>query len=128
MLRPGGRAAILDSDWGTLVVEPGDADVLRRVSQSFFDGSPNPFSGRRLRGLLRTAGLHVDADVGSSSYVLPQVMLRDAAMAGPAIERAIAGGTLTPEEAEGLRSALREAADRGTAFMAVTMFAVVARR
>src|SRR4051794_2667193 len=75
VLRQGGRAAVLDSDWGTMLIEPGDAEVVRRVNQAFWDVAVNPFAGRRLRPLLRAAGLEVDDEVGSSAYVLPEPML-----------------------------------------------------
>jgi SAM-dependent methyltransferase len=128
VLRPGGRAAVLDSDWGTMLVEPGEPDLVRRVNQAFWDVTPNPFSGRRLRAMLRSAGLEVEPDIGSSAYVLPEQMTRDGAMMGLALRRAVASGSVSADEAETFVGRLREAADQGTSFMAVTMFAVVARR
>ena len=128
VLRPGGRAAVLDSDWGTMLVEPADPDVVLRVNRAFWDANPNPFAGRRLRALLRGAGLEVDADVGSSAYVLPEEMTRTGAMLAMGVQRALRAGTITAEEGEMLVSGLAAASDAGTAFMSVTMFAVVARR
>jgi ubiquinone/menaquinone biosynthesis C-methylase UbiE len=128
VLRPEGRAAVLDSDWGTMLIEPGDADVVRRVNEAFWDTAPNPFAGRRLRALLRAAGLEVDDEVGSSAYVLPEPMLAGGAMAVPALRRALAAGTVTQAEADAFLADLREASERGAAFMSVTMFAVVGRR
>lgn len=128
VLRPGGRAAVLDSDWGTMLVEPGDADVVRRVCEAFWDASPNPFSGRRLRALLRGAGLEVDMDVGSSAAVMPDEMARNGGMTLQGIRRAVRAGTVTEPEATTYLTGLREAVGHGTAFMSVTMFAVVARR
>lgn len=126
VLRPGGRAAVLDSDWGTMLVEPGDPDLLSKINQAFWDMSPNPFSGRRLRALLRGAGLEVSDDVGSSAAVMTDAMTRGGAMAGQAVRRALQAGTITQAEADAFSTGLREATDRGTAFMSVTMFAVVA--
>jgi SAM-dependent methyltransferase len=128
VLRPGGRAAVLDSDWGTMLIEPGDPDVVRSINQAFWDANPNPFSGRRLRALLRGAGLTVDADVGSSAPVMPDELTRGGAMAGQAVQRARQAGTVTAAQAEAFTTGLRDATDAGTAFMSVTMFAVVARR
>jgi SAM-dependent methyltransferase len=128
VLRPGGRAAVLDSDWGTMLVEPGDEDLQRRVDHAFREASPNPFSGRRLRALLRGAGLEVDTDVGSSAFVLGEEMIRQGGLAAQGLQRAVRAGTVTPAEAEAFLAHLRAAAEQGTAFMAVTMFAVVGRR
>lgn len=127
VLRPGGRAAVLDSDWATMVVEPADPDVLRRVNQRFWDASPNPFSGRRLRGLLRDAGLVVDPDIGSSASVMPDAALREWGSAWPALSDAVRSGAVSAAEAETWARCLRAAVDRGSAFASVTMFAVVAR-
>ena len=128
VLRPGGRAAVLDSDWATMLVEPGDPDVLLRVSRAFWDASPNPFAGRRLRALLHGAGLEVDPDVGSSAYVLPDEITRGGAMLAVGIRRALQEGAITTAEGEALVAGLAAATDAGTAFMSVTMFAVVAGR
>lgn len=128
VLRPGGRITVLDSDWATSVMHPGDPDVVARYQAASWTQWPNPFSGRLLRGQLRAAGLDVDPDIGSSALVMPDEALRGGgiiAMAGPS---ALASGALTQEEVDGLVADLTAAVDRGDAFVSVTMFAVVARK
>jgi SAM-dependent methyltransferase len=56
--RPGGRVALQDQDFGMLAVTHPDRDLTDRI----LDGVPRhiyeePYSGRRLPGLLREAGL-----------------------------------------------------------------------
>jgi ubiquinone/menaquinone biosynthesis C-methylase UbiE len=128
VLRPGGRAVLLDTDWGTSIVSPGDPDVVRRYHEALCAGFANPFSGRRLRWLLAAAGLEVDADTGSSAAVFPDAMLAEGAMIGSFVEQGVEKGALTADEAQGLVEQVRAAALRGEAFMAVTMFAVVGRK
>jgi len=56
VLRPGGRIALIDTDWATAILHPADPDVLRRMVDYFLSESANPFSGRQLRGLLAVEG------------------------------------------------------------------------
>ena len=75
VLAPGGRAAILDTDWGTAVSRVGDPDVQRRVNEASWRRMANPFAGRHLRAQLQRAGLVVRPDIGSSALLLPDEMM-----------------------------------------------------
>lgn len=127
VLRPGGRVALLDSDWATSITHPGDPDVIERYQSVMFRQWPNPFSGRRLRGHLVRAGLEVDPDVGSSALVLPDEPLHREGMVGMAAGAAVAAGVVTQAELDRLFADLDAAAERGEAFLSVTMFAVIGR-
>ncbi|MFY9913814.1 MAG: methyltransferase domain-containing protein [Nocardioidaceae bacterium] len=102
ILRPGGRVAIIDSDWGSAIMHPGDPDVVRRLQVFMWGDWANPFSGRRLPRLLTAAGLSVDPDIGSQATILPQQV----AGAAPMIEQSTAGAV-----AEGAISADERASD-----------------
>jgi SAM-dependent methyltransferase len=128
VLRPGGRVALLDSDWATAITHPADPDVLERYRAFSLTQWPNPFSGRLLRGQLQSAGLSVDPDIGSSAIVLPDEALRDGGMITAGGPAAVQAGAITQAELDGLVSGLAAAATRGEAFVSVTMFAVVGRR
>jgi SAM-dependent methyltransferase len=80
VLAPGGRAAVVDSDWATAVVRPGDPDVHRRLNEAMRRRTPNPFAGRNLRVQLQAAGLVVDADIGSTALVMPDEFLAQPVM------------------------------------------------
>jgi len=118
VLAPGGRVAITDSDWGSSVLSVGDPDVVRRLNEVFWRQMHNAFAGRHLRAQLTRAGLVVDADIGSTAVILPDEMLADPQLLRMNAEAAVDEGALTAEEA----------AARGEAFFAVTMFSVVGRR
>ncbi|MGW5658429.1 methyltransferase domain-containing protein [Streptomyces humi] len=123
VLRPGGRVALLDTDWGTTLLHPGEPEVVRALTSAALNGA-NPYSGRRLVGQLSAAGFVVD-DRGS------QALLQDhRTVAWPLIrmlgEAAVRTGALTAEQRDTLYADLTEAAGRGGLHMSVTMFGVVA--
>jgi SAM-dependent methyltransferase len=128
VLRPGGRAVVIDSDWASAVARPADPDVLRRYNESMWRRMPNPFAGRDLRTQLQAAGLVVDADIGSTAVVFPDALLADPVMLRVNCGQAVQEGALTPAEADRFVAEFMHAAQRGEAFLAVTMFAAVARQ
>jgi SAM-dependent methyltransferase len=128
VLRPGGRVALLDSDWATGITHPADPEVLERYRAFQLTQWANPFSGRRLRGQLVAAGLVVDPDVGSSALVLPDEALREGGMIGMSGPAAVEAGAVTQDELDALVSGVSAAAAHGEAFVSVTMFGVLGRR
>lgn len=128
VLRPGGRVAVLDSDWATSIVHPGDPEMLDRYRAFQRTRWPNPLSGRLLRGQLLAAGFEVDPDIGSSALVMPDEAVRGGGMMALSAADAVASGAVTRAELDGLFAGLDAAVDRGDAFVAVTMFAAVGRR
>ncbi|TIC87382.1 methyltransferase domain-containing protein [Nocardioides sp. GY 10113] len=126
VLKPGGRAAVLDSDWATAVAAPGDPELHQKRMRAMLSTTPNPFAGRHLRRQLRTAGLDVDPDIGSAALV-PDDQL-GAVMSELSIVRAVETGDLTDDEAERLRREFVSALERHEAFLSVTMFSVIGRK
>ena len=125
---PGGRVALLDSDWATGIAHPGDPDVLDRYRTFSWTRWPNPFAGRLLRGQLRAAGFAVDPDIGSSALVLPDEAVRGGGMLALTAADAVDAGAVTREELDAVIADLEVAVDRGDAFVSVTMFAAIGRR
>jgi ubiquinone/menaquinone biosynthesis C-methylase UbiE len=60
LLRPGGRLALFELDYGATMLAPGSADagVLDTVEDALFASLPQPLAGRRIPGLLGAHGLH----------------------------------------------------------------------
>lgn len=127
VLRPAGRAAIIDSDWGSAIMHPGDPDVVRRVQSHQWAGWANPLSGRRLPQLLHESGLVLDPDIGSQAVILPQEVAARAPMIAQSTA-AVAEGVITAEERATLLDDLARAGAEGWAMVSVTMYAVVARK
>lgn len=126
VLAPGGRVAILDSDWATAVTTPGDPDVVRRLQETMWARTPNPFSGRYLRAWLRRAGLEVDPDIGSAAMVLSDDMLPF--LTRNLLDEALEARAVTSAEADAHEQETLAAMASGEAFMSVTMYAAIATK
>jgi SAM-dependent methyltransferase len=124
VLRPGGRIALIDTDWATAIIHPADPGVLHRMVDYFLGQSANPYSGRRLRGLLAGAGLEITGET-ASTWIESQEGARQGFVAMMHLN-ALQGGVITPTEAEAFARGLHDAADRGAFHMSLTMYAVSA--
>lgn len=126
VLRPGGRVALLDTDWATTILHPGDPEVVAALLGLALRTAANPYAGRKLLGELTTAGLVVD-DIGSQALVQ-----QPGAPSWPLIrglgESAVQTGLITAEQRDGLYADLAAAAEQGSLHMSVTMFGVLAHR
>lgn len=123
VLRPGGRVLLVDSDWRTSIIHPGAPQILDRLTTAMLSETPNPTSGRRLRGLLAAAGFVID-DMGSEAVIWDEPIAR--VMAAEMGERAVARGVLTEEERAELTADLDAGIASGDFHVSVTMFAVLA--
>ena len=126
VLRPGGRVALLDTDWATTILHPGDPETVAAITSGALDAAADPYSGRKLVGRLTAAGLVID-DRGS------QALLQDhTSVAWPLIrmlgESAVRRELITEEQRDLLYADLTEAAEQGALHMSVTMFGAVAHR
>jgi len=59
VLRPGGRLALFELDYGATILAPGSADatVVERAEETMFASLPQPLAGRLLPGLLAARGM-----------------------------------------------------------------------
>ncbi|MBU3060332.1 methyltransferase domain-containing protein [Nocardia sp. NEAU-G5] len=126
VLRPGGRVVVMDSDWGTAIVHPGNRQVVQAVIDTLTTNTTNPFSGRRLPGLLRQAGLVID-EVGSHALVQDS-SIGAGALVARVSAMAVARGAITEEQREKLLADLEAGAESGDIHLSVTMFAVLAHK
>ncbi|MDG2277070.1 MAG: methyltransferase domain-containing protein [Pseudomonadales bacterium] len=53
---PGGRAHVIDSDWGFLVVEPWSTETITEFFKAASPAFREPYIGRRVAGALKNAG------------------------------------------------------------------------
>jgi SAM-dependent methyltransferase len=132
VVRPGGRIALIDSDWSTLRLDVGDDAVAAVVHEAMRveRGRPSHVGGR-LGALVRSAGLG-DVVETSATHIWAQWDPDDApAPAGCFSMRSLAddlvsASQLDRAEADRFVATIHEAARRGRFSMALTMFGVVA--
>ncbi len=67
VLKPGGRALILDTDWDTLIWHTHDIERMRRILQTFEGHCSHPRLPRTLTSQLLTTGFQVESQ---SVYVI----------------------------------------------------------
>jgi SAM-dependent methyltransferase len=115
--RPGGCVVVVDTDWGTSQTNSPDPHLEQRLMQFAAEHRlRNPYSGRRLYGLLRKAGL---TDVIAEPYLFG---ITDFNLAmhvqnwGGFTSAALQAGAVTQEEVEGYLADLEAGAASGTFF------------
>ncbi|WP_459545127.1 methyltransferase domain-containing protein [Nocardia sp. X0981] len=122
VLRPGGRALLIDSDWQTAILHPGDPEVVGRMTAAMLEATPNAKSGRSLRGLLVAAGFEID-DMGSEAVIWDPTTVRP--MFDQLGRSALARGVVTEQELTDLTARIDEGLAVGDYLLSVTMFAVL---
>lgn len=123
--RPGGRVVLMDTDWGTRSVDTPEVELERRIARVLTERClDNGYSGRRLYGLMRGAGIpspEVDlVPLHTTDYDLWRLLSR----MEMAFEVAVAEGVMTDEEVRRLDASFREKHAAGT-FFASTMVMMV---
>ncbi|MFG1819489.1 methyltransferase domain-containing protein [Kribbella sp. NPDC049174] len=126
VLRPGGRIALIDTDWSTAIIHPADPAVLKRMVDYFVGDSANPYSGRRLRGLLAGAGLEITGET-AATWIEAQEGARQGFVSMMHLT-SLEAGIITRAEAEAFAQGIADAADRGAFHLSLTMYAVSARK
>jgi SAM-dependent methyltransferase len=120
--RPGGRVAVFDFDWDTLVADSPDRQTTRTIVRTFSDSIRHGWIGRQLPRLFRERGL-VDASVDALLVVVDEPFAE--LMLGGHCARLVAEGALTAARALAWWERLREADRRGVFLLGVTAFVVV---
>lgn len=123
VLRPGGRVVLIDSDWQTAILHPGDPDVVARMIAAMLEATPDARSGRSLRGRLVAAGFEID-DMGSEAVIWNPAAARPMfdEVGGAALTREV----ITEQERDELVAAIEAGLAVGDYHLSVTMFAVLA--
>ena len=125
VLKPGGRALLIDSDHETRVDSDIEPAVARAIAEAFVGQLANPSAARHIRRQALAAGLDVAADVGSSAVIFPLELLEEGTLLRLSAEQAVADGRITREQADEAVRAHTEAAANGWAFSSITVFSFV---
>jgi ubiquinone/menaquinone biosynthesis C-methylase UbiE len=128
VLRPGGCAVLLDSDYGTRIVSDLDPDLAAALSRASLGPIANPYAARHIPAQIHAAGLELEPDVGSSAFIFTSEMLLRTQVLSRDADAAVESRGLTREVADAAVRAVHDAAERGLAFAAITVFGFVARK
>jgi 2-polyprenyl-3-methyl-5-hydroxy-6-metoxy-1,4-benzoquinol methylase len=125
--RPGGRIAVIDSDWGMHAIHGADPALTARIIGCWTEHAVNGWAGRQLPALFTVAGLAdqvVVADTITSRDHRPPTLQPFATMAAVADHN----GAVTTHQAATWLAQLTDAGAHGAFFWAVTLIGVVATR
>ena len=129
VLRPGGRAVILDTDWDSIVWHATDTDRMRRLLAAWTQRFADPHLPRSLASQLRAAGFRVNqpqvlvllnSDYSPDTYSIANGEI----MADFAVTR----GKLTREEANAWLADLHQVGREGRYFFSLNRYLFLATR
>jgi len=123
--RPGGRVVLMDTDWGTRSVDTPEVELERRIARVLTERClANGYSGRRLYGMMKGAGIEAPEVDLVPLYTTDYELWRLLSRMEMAFEVAIADGVMTDDEARRLDASFREKHAAGT-FFASTMVMMI---
>ena len=118
VLKPGGRVAIIEPDFDSLMIDSDDLEVARAVRRELSDGLRNPDIGRRLHRLLVDYGLQ-PLDVMVMARNMPSLtVVVDSFGLFDHLDNAVRAGSVTAEAAGRWRTWLEAADASGRLFIA----------
>jgi len=97
VLRPGGRAVLLDADQGTRIISDLDPDVASAFIRASLVAVANPYAARHIPAQVRRAGLTLD--VGSAAFIFSSDMLLRSQVVQRAADDAVESGGLARDVA-----------------------------
>jgi SAM-dependent methyltransferase len=124
ILKPGGIAHAVDSDWTLTLAEPVPPELWSELMRAVAPGFRTPNIGRRLYGYARAAGFST-VDVQVASY--PDTSGRLLPMVRGLCSRARRSKAIAPERIAQVERILDEALNRGTLLILNPQFVVTAR-
>jgi len=129
VLRPRGRLAIVETDWGGAILNSPDIALSQAIFNAWSAEVPNPHLPRRITPLLRNAGfgaIRIEAiPVVNASYTEHSF---SAGMLENFARTAIKLGVVDAAQAEAWQAGVRELAGRDEYFFCVNRFLITATR
>jgi SAM-dependent methyltransferase len=127
--RPGGRVAVVDTDWGTLVVTAEDRALTRRIVDFQCDRRVrNGWMGRGLLALARDCGLADLATDTATGTFTDLSLATELLYLRAAADDAVAAGVLSSADGTAWLTQLEQAAAAGRFFSALSVFGVSGRK
>ncbi len=127
VLRPGGRIALIDTDWRSLVLWPGDPDVAASIRDAWAANFANPAAGSQLVDLLHRTGF-TETTLTAEVLVLRPTDAGNRPPVSLMAATAVHSGQLSEEVVDAWLSQVRAASAGGGFVAMVTMAAAFAYR
>jgi arsenite methyltransferase len=129
VLRPGGRALILDTDWDSIVWHATDTGRMRRLLNAWMERFANPHLPRSLASQLRDAGFQVN-EPEVLVLLNPEYSPDTYSIANGEImaDFAVARGGLTRDEANAWMADLHQLGRAGRYFFSLNRYLFLATR
>lgn len=129
VLRPGGLAVVVDTDWDSLVWHSSDPARMDRFIQIWKQRYVNATVARLFPRCLREAGFTIEhADAIPIVELVPDVASYSGSQVDEVAKFVGSKGGLSPEEATSWAEDLRALAGRGEYFFALNRYLFVARK
>jgi ubiquinone/menaquinone biosynthesis C-methylase UbiE len=129
VLKPGGRALVLDTDWDTAVWHTNDRARMARVMSAWEEHLADPWLPRTLARRLESAGLAVERqEILQLANLTFDERTYSAGMMGFVANFVPGHRGVTQEEAAAWLAELRELAERDEYFFSINRYLFLARR
>lgn len=129
VLKPGGRAAVLETDWQGSIFNTMDRELTRELFTAWEKAIPSPNLPAKLPGMLRQAGfqsIRVEAiPIINTSYLPGNYSV---GMVKQLLEMQIDSGTITQSQADAYLADLKQKGEAGEYFFCVNRFLFMARK
>jgi ubiquinone/menaquinone biosynthesis C-methylase UbiE len=124
VLRPGGLAHVIDSDWGLFAVEPLSAERMAELLAAAAPAYRTPHIGRKLHGAMRAAGFQ---DVKVKILASADTQGRMSPVVFNMLDYARASGRMPPATLAALVADLKQSLADGTFLLILPQFLVTGR-
>lgn len=128
VLIPGGRAVLMDADWGTLVIDHPDRSVTRTLVNMFCDAIKNGWMGRQLYRLCQEARLNAYTPFTSTVVGTDIKPLLNQVGFGEMARAAFRNGLLAQPVVDEWINAVELANEQGGCVFSLTLFGVMAEK
>ena len=129
VLRPGGRAVIVDTDWDSVVWHSSDAPRMRRMLDAFTQRYYNARVARLFPGLTHRTGFRIEhADAIPIVELAPDAPSYSGSHLAELARFVVGKNGITVEEATAWANDQHELAARGAYFFALNRYLFVARK
>ena len=122
VLKPGGKLAIAEQDWETMLIDSQFKPLTRKLANLFCDLLPNGWIGRQLAGLFNEAGLQSVTVAGTTAIIPSYDMVQQLLGLSNVLRKLEASGQATPEEINAWVGEQQERSKEGRFHLSFTLF------